>query len=95
MILNQLVNNIKHKRVGLVSHGPLPRQDCKIIDDNGSIIGRITSGCPSPTLNCNIAMAYVPVNSSKIGNNLNVLVRNKVVTTVVSKLPFVPSKYYV
>ena len=91
VILDQLAGIRRRKRVGLISHGPLLRQNCRVTDDDGSQIGYITSGCPSPTLGCNIAMAYVP---NEIENNVNVLVRNKAVTAVLSKMPFVPYKYH-
>ena len=82
------------KRVGLISKGPLLRQHCSIVDDSGCTIGHITSGCPSPTLGCNVAMGYLPAEHSVIGNKVNVVVRNKAISAIVSKMPFVPCSYY-
>lgn len=37
-----------------------------------AVIGFVTSGCPSPTLNKNIAMGYVDFVDSKLGTELHV-----------------------
>lgn len=91
MISGQLVSGVTRKRVGINSQGPVLRQHCKIIDDSGSPIGHITSGCPSPTLGTNIAMAYVP---KDVCTEVDVAIRNRVIRARVSKIPFVPYAYY-
>ncbi|KAI9800343.1 MAG: hypothetical protein M1825_004113 [Sarcosagium campestre] len=58
------------------------------------VVGKVTSGCPSPTLGKNIAMAYVRNGLHKAGTELEVLVRGKPRRAVVTKMPFVPAKYY-
>lgn len=70
------------------------RQGCEIVDDEGSVIGKVTSGCPSPTLGSNIAMAYVPPNMTKPGKEVKVMVRKNTINAVVTKLPFVKCNYY-
>ncbi|MEV5408384.1 glycine cleavage system aminomethyltransferase GcvT [Thermopolyspora sp. NPDC052614] len=47
--------------VGLVSHGRrIPRHGYPVVLDNdGTVVGEVTSGAPSPTLGRPIAMAYV------------------------------------
>lgn len=94
LILDQLTNGATRKRVGLISQGPVLRQQCKIADTNGSFIGHVTSGGPSPTLGCNIAMAYVPNKFSIIGSEIDVLVRNRTVKAQISKIPFVSCTYH-
>lgn len=57
------------------------------------VIGRITSGCPSPTLKQNIAMGYIKDGQHKAGTEVLVKVRGKARKAVVSKMPFLPAKY--
>lgn len=94
LIAEQLTKGVTKKRVGLISQGPVLRQQCKITDDKGSFIGHITSGCPSPTLGSNIAMAYVPKEVGYVGSEVNVAVRNKIVVARVCTIPFIPCTYY-
>ena len=42
----------------------------------------------------NIAMAYVPKFLAKNGTKLSLKVRNRTITAEVTKMPFVPTKYY-
>lgn len=58
------------------------------------VVGTVTSGSPSPTLNINIAMAYVPRGLSKVNTELTVHIRKHMVNARVVKMPFVPSNYY-
>ncbi|XP_054721999.1 aminomethyltransferase, mitochondrial-like [Uloborus diversus] len=95
VILQQLKDKPKRKRVGFVSTGPCPRNSCKILNAEGNEIGEITSGCPSPCLNKNISMGYIETASSKIGTKVNFLVHKKKVEGVIVKMPFVPTKYYI
>lgn len=94
VILDQLRSGSVKKRVGLTSNGPVLRQHCNIVDENGDSIGHVTSGCPSPTLNCNIAMAYVPKQIGTLGSEVHVAVRNKMVAAKITKMPFVSCSYY-
>lgn len=90
-IIDQIINGVTKKRVGLISRGPVLRQEYKITSSKDS---RITSGCPSPTLGSNIAMAYVQKEVGIVGSEVDVNVRNKIVKAKVCKLPFVPCTYY-
>lgn len=83
-----------HKRAGIKTKGPSPRDDCKVFSADGSEeIGYITSGSPSPTLGGNVAQAYL-TNATKIGTDVKIEIRGKLRDGVVSKMPFVPSNYY-
>ena len=75
------------------SQGPPARAGAEVLNEEVTI-GTVTSGCPSPTLSCNIAMAYVPIALSKPGTELQLRVRKSTVGVKVVKMPFVPSKYY-
>lgn len=91
---------VQRKRVGLkgITNGPPARQGAVIkstVDDSStSSIGQVTSGCPSPILKQNIAIAYVANDSAKIGTKVNVLIRNRSYEYEVVKMPFVPTNYY-
>jgi aminomethyltransferase len=57
-------------------------------DPNGNLIGRCTSGSPSPTLNTSIGLGYVPQELAKIGQPLLVDCRGKLIEAVVVPTPF-------
>jgi aminomethyltransferase len=54
----------------------------------GKSVGEVTSGTLSPTLGKAIALAYVPTQLSKIGQELEVEIRGKAYPAVVVKKPF-------
>ncbi|MGY3802987.1 glycine cleavage system aminomethyltransferase GcvT [Pigmentibacter ruber] len=56
--------------------------------ENGTEIGLITSGSPSPTLSKNIGMAYVNSEYAKIGSNIWIEVRGDKKPAIVVKKPF-------
>ncbi|MBK7931505.1 MAG: glycine cleavage system aminomethyltransferase GcvT [Bryobacterales bacterium] len=55
---------------------------------DGAAAGWVTSGSPSPTLNKNIAMCYLPVSASELGRTVQVLIRGQQVDAVTVPLPF-------
>ena len=85
---------VERRRIGLVIEGAPAREGAEVVDGEGNVVGKVTSGCPSPTLKKNIAMAYVKDGLHKAGTELQVLVRGKPRKAVASKMPFVPSKYF-
>ena len=86
---------VKRRRVGFTINDKAPaREGSKIVDESGNEIGVITSGSPSPSLGQNIAMGYVKSGMHKSGTEVGVVVRNKTRKAVVTKMPFVPSKYF-
>ncbi|XP_058844309.1 aminomethyltransferase, mitochondrial-like isoform X4 [Acipenser ruthenus] len=94
IVVQQIKEKTRRKRVGLVSTGPPVRQHTPILSPEGRVIGEVTSGCPSPCLKQNVAMGYVEAEFSKLGTPIKVEVRKKVVDAVVSKMPFFPTRYY-
>lgn len=94
IIVKQIKEKPQNRRVGIVTEGPTARSGAPICDENGVEIGRVTSGCPSPTLKKNISMAYVPTKNSKIGTSFSVQVRKKYHAAKIVKMPFTPAKYY-
>jgi aminomethyltransferase len=88
-------SGVTRRRVGLVINDKAAaREGAKILNGKGEEIGVVTSGCPSPTLGTNIAMGYVKSGQHKAGTEVGVVVRGKTRKAVVSKMPFVPSKYW-
>lgn len=94
VILKQIEEGPKIRRVGFFSSGPPPRSHSEIQDSNGQNIGEITSGGFSPCLKKNIAMGYVKTGNHKTGTNVKIVIRGKSYDGVVTKMPFVPTKYY-
>ncbi|KAL9586081.1 MAG: hypothetical protein Q9203_003990 [Teloschistes exilis] len=82
------------RRIGLMVEGAPAREGAKIVDGEGKEVGIVTSGCPSPTLQKNIAMGYVTSGMHKAGTEVGVVVRGKRRKGVIAKMPFVKSKYW-
>lgn len=66
----------------------VPRQGYPIVNAVGDVIGEVTSGTMSPSLNQAIGMGYVPKELSKSGNEIFVEVRGKHLRAEIVKLPF-------
>jgi aminomethyltransferase len=85
----QKKSGISRKLVGfqLVDRG-IPRAHYDITDDQGGIIGTVTSGTQSPSLGIGIGMGYVALKFSEPGSTIYINVRNKLLKAEVVKLPF-------
>ncbi|KAL2931392.1 Aminomethyltransferase mitochondrial [Bienertia sinuspersici] len=94
VILKQIADGPSKRRVGFISTGPPARGHSEIQNEKGENIGEITSGGFSPCLKKNIAMGYVKSGFHKKDTNVNIVVRGKPYGGVVTKMPFVPTKYY-
>lgn len=82
------------KRVGLLVTGRQPvREGASVVDADGAVIGRVTSGGFAPTLGGAIAMAYVPTDLAAPGTGVRLVQRGKVHEAVVAAMPFVPHRY--
>ncbi|KAL6718101.1 Aminomethyltransferase, mitochondrial [Lecanora helva] len=88
----------KQKRVGLLVEGAPAREGAQILnpiaEEGKTVVGKVTSGCPSPTLGKNIAMGYVKTPHNRLGTALEILVRGKPRRAEVVKMPFVQSRYW-
>ncbi len=81
-------------RVGIRPAGRAPaRAGTPLLDEAGTGIGHVTSGCFSPSLNAPIAMGYVPSALAADGTRLAARVRGKALSSVVVPMPFVPHRY--
>jgi aminomethyltransferase len=93
-ILAELKGAASRVRVGLkVLEGAPAREGAEIADESGAVIGRVTSGGPSPSLGYPIAMGFVPPAQSAVGTRLKVIVRGKAASAEVVPMPFFPHRY--
>ena len=66
----------------------IPRHDYEIVDGNGNIIGKVTSGTMSPSIGKGIGMGYVSSEFSNIDTEIFIQIRKKSMPAKVVKLPF-------
>lgn len=80
---------VSRKLVGfeMIDRG-IPRHDYPIADAQGNIIGKVTSGTQSPTLNKAIGMGYVNKDFSKSDAEIFIIIRDKAIKAKVCKIPF-------
>lgn len=80
---------VSKKLVGfeMIERG-IPRHDYEIVDANGTIIGRVTSGTQAPSLNKAIGLGYVNTSHTSIDSEIYIRIRNKDIKAQVVKLPF-------
>jgi aminomethyltransferase len=92
-IERELAGDLARVRVGLKGLSGAPAREGAQIAHEGQIIGRVTSGGFSPSLNIAIAMGFVPPAFAQPGTALQVIVRGKVQAAEVIALPFFPHRY--
>jgi len=66
----------------------VPRHDYEIVDATGAIIGIVTSGTMSPSMNKGIGLGYVTVANSAVESDIFIRIRKNDVPAKVVKLPF-------
>lgn len=66
----------------------IARHGADVVDDDGNVIGNVTSGAPAPTVGGAVGMAYVPIGISKPGTQINLRQRNKTFKAEIHKGPF-------
>jgi len=66
----------------------VPRHDYEIVDGTGAVIGIVTSGTMSPSMNKGIGLGYVTVANSAVDNDIYIRIRKNDVPAKVVKLPF-------
>ncbi len=82
-------NGVSKKLVGfeMIDRG-IPRHDYQIADASGNVIGKVTSGTQSPSLNKAIGMGYVNTAFASADSEIFILIRDKAIKAKVVKLPF-------
>jgi len=94
-ILRQLEGGAERVRVGFkVLEGAPAREGTPIADETGAVVGKVTSGGPSPSLGGSVGMGYVPPALSAPGTRLQVLVRGRAQPAEVTPMPFHPHRYF-
>jgi aminomethyltransferase len=88
-LLRQKESGVKRKLVGFEMCGrPIARDGCEVYVD-GAPVGWVTSGSPSPTLDRNIGLCYLPADRpSGPGRDIQVLIRNQLMDAVTVATPF-------
>ena len=81
-------SSIGQKLVGLKGTGRRAARAHYSVLKNGTLIGEVTSGQPSPTLGYPVALAYVDVENSEPGTIVDVELRGKTEPFEVVALPF-------
>ena len=85
----QKQEGVTRKLVGIemIDRG-IPRHDYEIVDAAGNIIGKVTSGTQSPSLQKPIGMGYVNTEFAKDGTEIFIKIRDNQVKAKVAKPPF-------
>ena len=78
----------RRKLIGLAMRDTAIPRHGYAVHAGGSEVGTVTSGTLSPTLGERIAMAYVPADQAAIGNEFEVVVRERAHPAEQVKLPF-------
>lgn len=94
-ILGELENGAPVKRVGFFVEGRQPvREGAQLLDGEGNLVGKITSGGFSPSLERPIAMGYLATHLTEIGTVVKAEQRGKLFDLTVTPMPFVPHRYH-
>ncbi len=88
VLVAQKEQGLDKKLVGfeMVGRG-IGRQGYEVLS-NGEVVGRVTSGSFSPTLEKAIGMAYVPPRLAEAGTEIEIQVRKNAVPARVVPIPF-------
>jgi len=87
-LLQQRESGLKRKLVGFNMSGRSIGRDGYEVWLDGSAAGWVTSGSPSPTLNRNIGMCYLPAPRAVPNQTIQVMIRNQPVDAVTAPTPF-------
>ena len=85
----QRADGVKRKLVAFkVDDRRVPRKGYSLVDSEGQVIGEVTSGTMSPSLQIPIGLGYVSRRYAKKGTAIGVQIRSKVLPAEIVKLPF-------
>ncbi len=82
------------KRIGLLVEGRLPAREGAEIYMHDTMVGKVTSGGFSPSLQAPIAMGYVVADFATVNTSLEIDVRGKRLAATVVPTPFIPHRYH-
>ena len=66
----------------------IPRKDYDILNNGNEIIGVVTSGTMSPSLNIGIGLGYVNIENSAVETEIFIQIRKNVKKAVIMNTPF-------
>lgn len=93
-ILRELADGPSRKLCGIKPEGRAPaRRGVEVADENGNVIGTVTSGGFGPTFDGPVSMGYVDSAFAEPGTTINLLIRGKSMPATIIKLPFVQQNY--
>jgi aminomethyltransferase len=87
-LAKQKQQGITRKLVGFEMTGRGIGRDGYEVYLDGVAAGWVTSGGPSPTLNKNIGLCYLPVDRAKPGARIQIMIRNQPVEAITAPTPF-------
>ena len=86
---NQKEAGVYKKLIGFeLTERGVPRHDYEIVNKNGTVIGKVTSGTMAPSLNKGIGLGYVTTENSAVDSDIFIRIRKNDVAAKVVKLPF-------
>ncbi|MEJ8590427.1 glycine cleavage system aminomethyltransferase GcvT [Riemerella anatipestifer] len=89
-LAQQKEQGITRKLIGFeMQEKAIPRHDYSVVDSEGNVIGKVTSGTMSPMKKIGLGLAYVDQPHFKLGSEIFIQIRNKNVPAKVVKIPFV------
>ncbi len=85
----QKAQGVQRKLIGfeMLERG-IPRHDYPITDAQGTVIGKVTSGTQSPSLQKALGMGYVQTGFDSYGTEIFIEIRDKKIKAQVVKVPF-------
>ncbi len=85
----QKKNGVQKRLKGFVmAEKAVPRHGYEVVDADGNVIGKVTSGTMSPYTHKGIGMAYVTKPYWKEGSEIYIKIRNKQVKAIITRPPF-------
>jgi aminomethyltransferase len=87
-LLNQKAKGLTRKLVGFEMRGRGIARDGYEVFLSGVAAGWVTSGSPSPSLNKNIGLCYLPLAEATLGRAIHVMIRNQPVEAETVPTPF-------
>ncbi|MDR3047996.1 MAG: glycine cleavage system aminomethyltransferase GcvT [Bacteroidales bacterium] len=88
-LLKQKTEGVKRKLVGfeMIDRG-IPRIDYPVCDAHGNPIGVVRSGTFGPAINKSVGTCLIKTENAKIGSEIFIEIRGKLLKAVVAKMPF-------
>ncbi|HEY5534775.1 MAG TPA: glycine cleavage system aminomethyltransferase GcvT [Ignavibacteria bacterium] len=88
VLLRVKAEGLKRKLVGFIVEDRMVARHGQEVYSGDKKIGFVTSGSPSPMLNKNIGLAYIDEGFNKIGNEIEIAIRDKKIKSKIVKTPF-------